>query len=43
MRIIGLEMKIEAKKASFKYVINVSCNAVKISLLLTESSFTASA
>ena len=33
--------KLEGKKATFKYVIKVSCRAVKISLLLIPSSFTA--
>ena len=36
-------IKKAAKKATFKYVMNVSCRAVKIILLLISSSFTASA
>ena len=37
----GLPKKIAAKNATFKYVIKVSCNAVKINLLDIESPFTA--
>ena len=43
INIIGLVTNMAAKKATFKYVIKVSCNAVKIILLSIGSSLTASA